>query len=242
MDAVDQIRVKLEAVQEKMDAAARNCGRVAGSTRLLVVTKGQPAHQVEAAYRAGVRLFGENYPEETVPKIQALSGFAGVEWHMIGHLQSRKGKIVADSFAMLHSLDSLGLAEKLNRLMADRGKVFPVLLEVNVSGETSKGGWAAWDAHTCDLLYAEIEKILALESLEIRGLMVMPPLFDDPEMARPFFQKARKLRNLLAQRYQQVSWDELSMGTSADFEIAIQEGSTFVRIGTAIMGLRPPRA
>lgn len=242
MDVTEQIRQNFERVQENIDRALLASGRSLGSARLLVVTKGQSIESIEAAYRAGVRLFGENYPEETLPKIQSLAGCGGVEWHMIGHLQSRKAKIVAENFTMLHSLDSFGLAEKMDRLLKERSRTLPVLLEVNVSGEESKGGWHAWDEQTRETLYAEIENILRFDNLLVRGLMVMPPLFDVPELTRPYFQKARKLREILAGRYPQAGWEELSMGTSADFEIAIQEGSTFVRIGTAIMGPRPPRA
>jgi len=238
----EQIREKLNAVQAKMDAATHAAGRPTGSTRLLVVTKGQSVETIQAAYAAGIRLFGENYPEESLAKIDALSAMPDVEWHMIGHLQSRKARIVAQHFNMLHSLDSLTLAEKLDRQMSDQGRSLPVLLEVNVSGEESKGGWPAWDSPACDNLAADIEKLVCLEHLQIRGLMVMPPLFDDAALARPFFRKTRLLRDWLAGRFPDVSWNELSMGTSADYQEAIEEGSTFVRIGTAILGPRPPRA
>ena len=225
-----------------MDAATLAAGRVIGSTRLLVVTKGQSVAIIQAAYAAGVRLFGENYPEESLAKIESLSVLPDMEWHMIGHLQSRKARIVAQHFHMLHSLDGLALAERLDRQLSEEGRSLSVLLEVNVSGEESKGGWPAWDLPACDTLAADTEKLLRLEYLRVRGLMVMPPLFEDAALARPFFRKTRLLRDWLARRFPEAAWDELSMGTSADYPAAIEEGSTFVRVGTAILGPRPPRA
>ncbi len=236
-----QIKENYECVCGEIAGAAARAGREAGSVRLLVVTKAQPVWKIHAAYEAGARFFGENYPEETAVKIEEMEGLPGLEWHMIGHLQSRKAKIIASSFAMLHSLDSYSLAEKLNRLLAERGRLLPVLLEVNVSGEESKFGFSAWDEGRWDLLLAEFEQIIALPNLRVSGLMTMPPLFDDPEQTRPFFQKTRRLRDYLVARYPLQSWQEISMGTSTDYPVAVEEGATFVRVGTAVMGQRPPR-
>lgn len=237
----DQIRANLERVREEIACAARKSARAADEVRLIVVTKAQPLEKILAAYEAGARLFGENYPEETMPKIEALEQLAGIEWHMIGHLQSRKARIVAQNFHMLHSLDSLSLAQKLDRLLADAGRVLPVLIEVNVGGEESKSGYPAWDEAHWDAMLPEIEAILSLERLQVRGLMTMPPYLEDENLVRPYFQRTRALRDFLRSRFPQANWEELSMGTSIDFRVAIEEGATYIRVGTAIVGPRPPK-
>jgi pyridoxal phosphate enzyme (YggS family) len=164
--------------------------------------------------------------------------FPNVEWHMIGHCQSRKAGLVAARFDMMHSLDSLKLAGKLSRALQEHQRTLPVLLEMNVSGEENKGGWEAWDEEQWERLIPEIEQILMLETLKIKGLMTMPPLFENPEAVRPYFIRLRRLRDWLAGKLPQISWEELSMGTSADFCVGIEEGATYVRIGTAILGSR----
>lgn len=238
--AVESIQARIEAAQETVRQAAQSAGRAAADVRMVIVTKTHPPEVVEAAFRAGGRIFGENYPEETLPKIDALRGSAGVEWHMIGHVQSRKSAIVAQHFDMLHSLDSLRLAERLDRQTGELRPRFrlPVLLEMNVGGEESKHGWAAHQESAWESLLSDVERILALPNLRVRGLMTMPPLFDDPEESRPFFVKLRRLQDYLQRRYPQAEWVELSMGTSADYPAAIQEGATLVRIGRAILGPR----
>lgn len=238
---IDQIRAHYDWVNEQIAEAAAAVGRDPRSVRLLVVTKAQPVEKIQAAYQAGARLFGENYPEETAAKIEVMSDLPGIEWHMIGHLQSRKARIIAAHFDWLHSLDSISLAGKLDRALAEAGRVLPVLLEVNVSGEESKFGFPAWQEESWSELVSQFDRIAALEHLQIRGLMTMPPYNDDPERTRPYFARARRLRDFLAGRLPQAIWDELSMGTSVDFAVAIQEGATFVRVGTAIIGPRPPR-
>ena len=139
---------------------------------------------------------------------------------------------------MMHSLDSVRLANKLDRALDEAGRRLPVLLEMNVSGEESKGGWAAWDEKHWELLCAEIEQVAAIDSLIVKGLMTMPPLSADSEKTRPYFARLRQLRDWLGKKFPQIDWGELSMGTSMDFEVAIEEGATFVRIGTAILGAR----
>jgi hypothetical protein len=165
----------------------------------------------------------------------------GVEWHMIGHVQSRKARLVIEHFDLLQSLDSLKLAERLNRMAGEAGRTLPVMLEFNVGGEESKYGWLAAHEKDWPALYPDIEALLGLERLQIRGLMTMPPLETDPEEARIYFRTLRLLRDHLAARYPRADWRELSMGTSADYEAAVQEGATLVRIGTAIVGPRPDR-
>ncbi len=210
--------------------AALSSGRAPGEISLLVVSKSQPVEVIEAAISAGVSRFGENYPEETLAKLVELKSQAKIEWHMIGHLQSCKARIVVEHFQMLHSLDSYPLAEKLERLLAESGKKLPALLEFNVGGEESKFGWPAWDETRWEELLPELSKILAMQHLKIAGLMTMPPLSEDIEESRPFFKKLRALSEYLSSSFPGTNFTELSMGTSADFEIAIQEGATMVRV------------
>ena len=229
---------RVDQIHKRIGRAAHSCGKSPDEITLVVVSKSQPAEVIETAILAGIRRFGENYPEETLAKIQQLSGAAEIEWHMIGHLQSRKARIVVENFQMLHSLDSLPLAEKLDRLLAESGKKLPALLEFNVGGEQSKSGWPAAEEDRWEELLPEISSIMAMKNLQISGLMTMPPLNDDVEVTRPFFAKLRKLKDFLATAFPQAHLTEMSMGTSADFEIAIEEGATMIRIGQAILGLR----
>jgi len=238
---VSQIRERYEYTLERISTAARDAGRNPDDVRLVVVTKAQPIEVVQAAVQAGARVLGENYPEESVSKISYLGSKSGVEWHMIGHVQSRKARLVIEHFDLLQSLDSLKLAERLNRMAAEAGRTLPVLLEFNVGGEESKHGWLAAQEKEWAALYPDIEAVLGLEHLAVHGLMTMPPLETDPEEARIYFRALSLLRDHLAARYPQADWRELSMGTSADYEVAVQEGASLVRVGTAIVGSRPAR-
>ncbi|MGQ9832695.1 MAG: YggS family pyridoxal phosphate-dependent enzyme [Candidatus Villigracilaceae bacterium] len=240
-DLTAQIRQRYLQTLEQIAAAARRAGRRPEDVRLVVVTKAQPLAVVQAAIQAGVVVLGENYPEEAVEKIRALPN-AGVEWHMIGHVQSRKADLVAGHFAMLHSLDNLRLANRLERFCAETGRRLPVLLEFNVGDEESKFGWQAGNESRWSDFLPEIETILTLPHLEVRGLMCMPPLAEQPEASRPYFRLLRRLQDFLARRFPSASWNELSMGTSIDYVVGVEEGATLVRIGTAIVGPRPPRA
>jgi len=237
-DLVSSIRENYQFTLDQIANAARKSNRDPKEIRLVVVTKSQPVEVVQAAIEAGVRLLGENYPEEGVMKIQSLAGQSGVEWHMIGHVQSRKARLVADHFALLHSLDSLKLAQRLDRFAAERNHVLPVLLEFNVGGEESKAGWDASDESQWNALLPDISSILDLTNLRVHGLMTMPPLETDPQDSRRFFQRLRSLRDHLASQFPQADWHELSMGTSADYTAAVEEGATLVRVGTAIVGAR----
>lgn len=237
-DLVASIRENYLSTLDQIAAAARRSGRAPGDVRLVVVTKSQPLEVVQAALEAGVRILGENYPEEGVTKIQSLPRQSGVEWHMIGHVQSRKARLVAEHFELLHSLDSLKLAGRLDRFAAEQNRVLPVLLEFNVGGEESKSGWDASDDSHWDVFLPDVRSILDLPNLRVHGLMTMPPLETDPEDARRFFQRLRLLRDHLASAFPQADWRELSMGTSADYPVAVEEGATLVRVGTAIVGAR----
>jgi len=235
---VSSIRQNYRSTLDEIATAARKSNRDPKEIRLVVVTKSQPLEVVQAALEAGVRILGENYPEEAVMKIQSLAGQSAVEWHMIGHVQSRKARLVVDHFALLHSLDSLKLAQRLHRFAAEGNRVLPALLEFNVGGEKSKAGWDASDEQQWNRFMPEIAELLELPHLQVHGLMTMPPLETNPEDARSFFQRLRRLRDRLASQFPEADWRELSMGTSADYTVAVEEGATLVRVGTAIVGAR----
>ncbi len=252
----DRILSNYQRVLGQIDQAANLTGRDPAEIKLVVVTKGHPIEAVRQAIEAGLRVFGENYAEEGLRKISAFSGQSDLEWHMIGHIQSRKARLVCENYHYVHSLDSLKLAERLDRAMVpvtvspseipDRaypglGRRLPVLLECNVSGEETKFGWPAWDKKEWKNLLDDVSPLLAFPNLEVLGLMTMAPFSSDPEQARPFFLRLRNLQQFLQQHFPQSTWRELSMGMSDDFVTAVQEGATLVRIGTAIMGPRPTR-
>lgn len=237
-DLVNSIRERYLSTLDRIESAAKSSGRDAESIRMVVVTKTQPLEVVQAAIEAGVKCLGENYPEEGVTKIQSLPGHSAVEWHMIGHVQSRKAALVARYFNFVHSLDGVKLARRLDGFCGEMGRTLPVLLEFNVGGEESKSGWPAWNEERWPELLSDISSVLALRNLQVSGLMAMPPLGDTAEFSRPFFQKLRRFQEYLTRQFPQAGWSELSMGTSMDYEVAVQEGATLVRIGTAIVGAR----
>ncbi len=232
---------RLDQIRKRISRAALSCGKSPDEIALVVVTKSQPVEVIEAAISVGIRRFGENYPEETLSKILQLQGQPEIEWHMIGHLQSRKARIVVENFHILHSLDSTQLAQKLEYLLAASGKKMPSLLEFNCGGEESKFGWPAWDEKRWKELLPEISKILALKHLQISGLMTMPPLIEDEQKARPFFRKLRNLRDYLSISFPGTNFKMLSMGTSADFEIAIEEGATIIRVRASNFRVAPSK-
>jgi pyridoxal phosphate enzyme (YggS family) len=237
-DLVQSIRQRYLQTLETIADAAHSAGRKPESVKLIVVTKTQPLEVVRAAIEAGASLLGENYPEEGVMKLQSLREFSAVEWHMIGHVQSRKAQLVAENFNLLHSLDSLKLAKRLDRFCGEAGRTLPVLLEFNVGGEESKSGWLAGDETLWPALLEEVSAVIALPNLQVRGLMTMPPLGATAEFSRPFFQRLKRLQEYLSMQFPNVNFSELSMGTSGDYETAVQEGATLVRVGTAIVGAR----
>ena len=237
-DLVADIRARYLQTLEQIEAAAYKSNRNPQDIRLVVVTKSQPVEVAQAAIEAGAKILGENYPEEGVMKIQSVTAQSGVEWHMIGHVQSRKARLVADHFALLHSLDSLKLAQRLDRFATEQHRTLPVLLEFNVGGEESKSGWEVSENSMLDKILPDIQVILDMPNLQVRGLMTMPPLGTEPEASRRFFRSLKLLRDRLASLYPQADWRELSMGTSADYPVAVEEGATLVRVGTAIVGAR----
>jgi pyridoxal phosphate enzyme (YggS family) len=229
------ISENIAAVQERVASAARRAGRDPANIVLMAVSKTQSPERIREAYRAGLRVFGENRVQEFAAKVEVLRDLENAEWHMIGHLQTNKAAKTVELFRTVDSVDSLKLAEKLDAAARQLGRKIEVLIEVNVGGEAAKSGVAPDSRELEELLIAAPR----LESLIFRGLMTVPPFTDDPQGARPYFRKLRELRDTIASRkLPAVAMDQLSMGMSHDFEIAIEEGSTCVRIGTAIFGAR----
>ena len=234
----EQITENYESVLGQITEAARRGGRSGQDVRLVVVTKGHRAEEIQAVIAAGARMLGENYIEDAIPKIEQLKSSAGIEWHMIGHIQSRKARLVCKHFDYVHSLDSAKLADRLNRFASELNMTLPVLLECNVSGEDTKYGFPVWRESDLQQFFGVVSEIVSLDHLSVHGLMTMAPFFDDPEKARPYFRRLNNLQNELVGQFPKTDWCELSMGMSADFQIAIEEGATLVRIGTAILGPR----
>lgn len=229
------IAENIARVREQIASAARRAGREPSSIMLMAVSKTFSPDSIRQAYAAGIRLFGENRVQEFAAKAEALRDLQNVEWHLIGHLQLNKAAKAAELFDTVDSVDSVRLAEKLNAAAEKAGKTLPTLIEINVGGEEAKSGVAPGSP--------ELERILdgvpRWKNLFLRGLMTVPPYTDDPDGARQFFRELRSIRAEIAARHLAgVSMDVLSMGMSHDFEVAIEEGSTCVRVGTAIFGER----
>jgi pyridoxal phosphate enzyme (YggS family) len=230
------ISENIAEVRERIAAVARRAGRNANEIALMAVTKTHPPERIREAHKAGLRLFGENRVQEFSGKADALSDLQQAEWHMIGHLQTNKAIKAGELFRAIDSVDSLKLAEKLDAAARALAKKLDVLIEVNVGGEAAKTGIAPDSPELDELLMAAPR----FPSLDIRGLMTVPPYTEDPDGARVYFRKLRDLRDAIRKRkLPATSWDMLSMGMSHDFEVAIEEGSTCVRVGTAIFGERP---
>lgn len=225
------IAANLAHIREGIAAAAHRAHRDPAAIRLVAVSKHKPAEAIEEAASAGQLIFGENYVQEFAAKAAGLR--LPVEWHFIGHLQTNKVRQLAGLVTMIHSVDRLSLAEEIDRQWAKLGRRCDILVQVNVSGEQSKSGTTADEAMTL------VKRIAPLENLAVRGLMTMPPFFDDPEACRPYFRELAGLSDVIAQEgIPGVRMDELSMGMSGDYQVAIEEGATLVRIGSAIFGER----
>lgn len=225
------IAENLKQINRRIQSAAEKAGRDPSSIRLVAVSKTRPAEDIREALLAGQSIFGENYVQELIAKKAEIEGTAS--WHFIGHLQSNKVKYIAGQVSLIHSVDRLSLAEEINRQWCRLGKVCDILIQVNISGESSKSGTTGREA------FQLVKECSLLSNIKVRGLMTMPPFFDDPEAARPCFSELRKLSQLIAaEDMPGVEMRELSMGMSGDFEAAIQEGATLVRVGTAIFGTR----
>jgi pyridoxal phosphate enzyme (YggS family) len=226
------LKKRLSHVKERIKKATIDCGRTPDSIRLVAVSKTIPKDIVREAIKAGVDILGENYIQEARDKINALSSYP-VSWHFIGHLQSNKAKYAVKLFDMIHTVDSLKLAHELNKQAKKINKIQKILIQVNISMESTKSGVHEEDAQKL------IKDISLFENLSIKGLMTMPPFFNNPEKVRPYFSALRNLRDKIRnEEIKNIDMQELSMGMTGDFEVAIKEGATFVRIGTGIFGER----
>lgn len=230
MDA-ETLERNLRQVQERIARAAERAGRDRGEITLVAVTKTVPVEVIRQAYGLGLRDFGENRVEEALPKARDLP--SDIRWHCIGHVQRRKALLAVELAHLLHSVDSVRLAQRLQRFCEERGRDLPILLEVNLSGEETKYGFRPEEVALA------VPEIAACTRLRIQGLMTIAPLVTDPEEARPCFRALRALRDALATQYPDLDWHHLSMGMTGDFEVAVEEGATLVRIGQAIFGPRP---
>lgn len=225
------IAERLNQIRSRIAEAAAKVGRDPRTVRLVAVSKTRPPGDVVAACRAGQVIFGENYVQELTVKAAGIA--EPLEWHFIGHLQSNKVKYLAGLVTLIHSVDRLSLAEEISRQWGRLGKSCDVLVQVNIAGEATKSGTTETGALRL------VRDIALLPNVRVRGLMTMPPFFDDPEAARPYFAELKRLSDLIAgEDIPGVEMGELSMGMSGDFEAAIQEGATLVRVGTAIFGER----
>lgn len=235
-----QLMDNVARIQERIAQAARRAGRNPSEITLIAVSKTHPAESIRLAYEAGVRNFGENRVQEWESKRPLLSDLGDANWHLIGHLQSNKANRAATSFHSVDSVDELGLAQRLDRALQTPGisvigntaAKLRVVIEVRVAEETTKSGVNAAD------LPALVEQVTKLSSLDLSGLMCIPPYLEDVESVRPYFRRMRELRDQIA-RQVGVTLPVLSMGMSHDFEVAIEEGATEVRVGTALFGQRP---
>ena len=234
--AAGEFQERLDAVLARIERAARRAGRDPGAVTLVAASKTVPVERVLEAVVCGCRIFGENRVQEALGKIDALKSEAEIEWHFIGPLQPNKVRQAIGRFALLHAVDRLEVAERLDRAARERGITQRVLLEVNVSGETTKHGFSPDD------LAGAAERMGALAGVRVLGLMTIPPPANKPEDARPYFQRLCELAaQVEALGIPGVSMKELSMGMSGDFDVAIEEGATMVRVGTALFGPRPVR-
>jgi len=228
------LALRLADVRDRMARAALRAGRGAGDVRLVAVSKTYPIEHVRAAAAAGQRDFGENRVQEALQKIESAQDL-DVRWHLIGHLQSNKARKAAVSFACVHSIDRLDLLEAVDRAAADAGTSPEVLVQVDLAAEPTKHG------ATLDLVRAVVERAARSRAVRLAGLMLLPPYLEDPEKVRPYFRQLRELRDRLSDEGVPAAMlRELSMGMSHDFEVAIEEGATLVRVGTAIFGTRQP--
>jgi PLP dependent protein len=225
------IAENISEVQEHIALAAKRAGRNPDEITLMAVSKTFPVESIREAYTAGLRVFGENRVQEFTGKADALRALSGTEWHLIGHLQTNKTAKAAELFDAVDSLDSVRMAERLNA----SGKGLPVLIEINVGGETAKSGVAPASNELENIL----QGALRWPNLKVSGLMTIPPYAEDPERSRPYFRQLRQIRDSIAARnLPGIALEILSMGMSHDFEVAIEEGATCLRVGTAIFGER----
>ncbi len=233
------IGANLEKVRRNIAEACARAGRDPHEVTLVAVSKTRSMEEIKTAYACGVRDFGENRieeAEEKVPQLREAFAEDPATWHMVGHVQSRKADRALGCSDIIHSVESPRLIRRLNRFAADQDTLFPILIQVNVSGEESKYGWPAWNEETREKLVERVQILADKEHLKVRGLMTMAPYVENAETVRPVFRKMRDVRAMLQERAPFCSWHELSMGMTNDYQVAIEEGATIVRIGRAIFG------
>jgi PLP dependent protein len=235
---MEDIANNVNDVQRRIEAACLRAGRDPSEITVVAVSKTRTLADIKAAYACGLRHFGENRVEEAQAKIPEVETQLGshITWHMIGHIQSRKARDAAQFAHVVHSVDSVKLARRLERAAREGGRILPVLVECNVSGEGSKYGFDASDKDRWEELHEPMVEIARCSNLQLRGLMTMAPIVEDPELARPVFVKLRRLRDALETSLPGLQLPELSMGMTDDFEVAVEEGATMLRIGRAIFG------
>ena len=233
----ESIQKNIKDVKARIQNAAKKAGRDPDEIRLVAVTKQKSAVVIKSLNEFGINCIGESYLKEALFKIDLLKDFP-IEWHMIGTIQPGKEKTIAAKFAAVHSVETLKTAQALNESALNNDKFLPIYLEYNVSGEKTKHGWDAWNKNQWPGLVVDLEKILELSNLRIKGLMTMAPYSSNAQDARPYFKKLRMLRDLLIEEIPSLDGIGLSMGMSGDFEVAIEEGATVLRIGSALVGTR----
>jgi PLP dependent protein len=245
-ERIDELRANIASIRARIDAAAERAGRDPARVRLVAVSKTHPPELLRAAVAAGVLDFGENRVQEADSKVEALKELSDLRWHLIGHLQRNKVRRAVAIFDIVHSLDSVRLAQSLDRVIGEGAagarERLAVLLQINIAGEAQKEGFdlagGLSNSARLDDFLEDVAQIVELRHLEIRGLMTIAPYAADPEDVRPIFRGLRELRDELARRLPDVTWDDLSMGMTGDFEVAVEEGATLVRVGRAIFGQR----
>jgi pyridoxal phosphate enzyme (YggS family) len=233
---IARIQPELEKVQERIASATARSGRSAETVKIIAISKGQPAEAIEAVVELGISHVGENRVDEALAK-QAQLSHLNPTWHMVGHIQSRKAKDIPLHFSWVHSIDRVKIADRISSHAIDQGKLVSVLLECNLSGESSKEGWNLAGRSSWPSVVPELQQILALPGLEVAGLMTMAPWVQDESILRSTFEGLRELRDYLSKTLDH-DLPELSMGMTDDFEYAIEEGATMVRLGRAIFGQR----
>ena len=239
MDEGQELKIEenIEKVRTRIYKAARRCGRDSSDISLVAITKQKPATIIKALAENGIKKIGESYLQEAVFKIDIL-GDLDIEWHMVGNIQRGKEKHIVSRFDLVHSVGAKRTAQELSKYASLANKTLPVFLELNVSGESTKQGWEIRDNIRLERLLPEFEEILDYSSLHVKGLMTMAPYSSNPEDARPYFKRMREIREFLSSALPTADFNDLSMGMSGDFEVAIEEGATVVRIGTALVGPR----
>ena len=238
-EIISTISQRLNKVNEAINDACARVRRNPNEVTLVTVSKRQPVEIIRAAYACGLRRFGENYAEEAVAKMDALADLMDIQWEMVGHIQSRKAKLIASRVVRVHSLERGKLARLLDQFRDPDLQPLQVLMEINISGEASKEGLPGDDPARWSEILPVVDEVVTYPRLKLTGLMTMPPLQVEMEANRAYFRRMRELQDYINAQRPDLNLHELSMGTSTDFPIAIEEGATIIRLGEAILGPRP---